>query len=750
MMSADKIQSRHRSLKALVYIRQSTPKQVLTHQESTRRQYQLAERAQQLGWPAPQIQTIDEDLGLSGTSSHQRTGFQRLVASISLGEVGLVLVTEVSRLSRLNSDWHRVIELCAVFHTLIADEDGIYEPGDPNDRLLLGVKGTLFAAELHILYSRMRGNLLNKARRGELALRLPVGYRRLPDGQVVLDPDEEVRRTLELLFAQFASLRSARAVQRYFHQHQLKIPRLVQYGPGAGQLLWVRPTYQMVQQVLTNPVYAGTFVYGRRKREAQPGDPPVSKDRRRPLEEWDIVVPNTYPAYLSYEQYLVNRQYLRDNLYNFEKKGRGAAREGVALLQGLLLCGRCGRRMTVSHGSSYHAYQCRRAQMYYAERQCQGFGTHYLDQAVSDIFLEAMQPAGLETMLAAFAHLEQERQTLDQHWQRRRERARYEVERARRQYDAVDPGHRLVARELEKRWDDALQAQEQLEQEYALVQRTELLPLSEEDQELVRQLAADLPGVWRAETTTAVDRKRLLRLVLTEVTLTTHPAERSAEVTILWCGGAITQHHVQCPPIGWHMRTKTSVVERLRCLAQQYPDHRIAEQLNAEGILTQTGKPWTNARVYAMRKQYRIPTACPVNTKQTAARADQLMPAKAAARLLGVSPSLIQLWVQQGVLVCDQRCPASKLWVRVTTKDIARLNGSTRERGLLTKDAVMKQHGISQEAVWALVRQGRYVAYRVAQGQHWEWRFKRVVEPNGQTRVQTEVGSNEKGTPQYE
>lgn len=746
MISADKIQSHHRHLKALVYIRQSTPKQVLINQESTRRQYQLAERAQQLGWSAPQIHTIDEDLGLSGASSHQRTGFQHLVASISLGEVGLVLVTEVSRLSRLNSDWHRVIELCAVFRTLIADEDGIYDPCDPNDRLLLGVKGTLFAAELHILYNRMRGNLLSKAHRGELALRLPVGYRRLQDGQVTLDPDEQVRRTLELLFDQFAILRSARAVQRYFDQHQLKMPRLVQHGSGAGQLYWVRPTYQMIQQVLTNPAYAGAFVYGRRKREAQPGDPPLSKDRRRPLEEWDIVVPNTYPAYLSYEQYLANRQYLRDNLYNFEKKRRGAAREGVALLQGILLCGRCGRRMTVSHGRDYHAYQCRRAQMYYAERQCQGFGTHYLDEAVSEIFLEAMQPAGLETTLAAFAQLEQERQTLDEHWQLRRERARYEVERAQRQYDAVDPSYRLVARELEKRWDAALQAQEQLEQEYTIVQRTELLPLNEKDQELVRRLAADLPALWQAETTTAVDRKRLLRLVLTEVTLTTNSAERSAEMTILWCGGAITQHHVQCPPIGWHMRTEVSVVERIGRLAQHCPDHRIAEQLNAEGILTRTGKRWTDARVYSMRKQYRITTACPVNTKQTVARADHLMPVKTAAQLLAISPSLVQLWVQHGVLAYDQRRPASKLWVQVTAKDITRLNGSTRERGLLTRNTVTKQHGIPGAAVWDLVRTGRYVAYRIAQGQRWEWRFKRAADPNKQMPVQTDIGRCEKGT----
>ena len=386
--------------------------------------------------------------------------------------------------------------------------------------------------------------------------------------------------------------------------------------------------------------------------------------------------------------------------------------------------------------------------MYYAERQCQGFGTHYLDQAVSEVFLEAMQPAELETTLVAFAHLEQERQTLEQHWQLRRERARYEVERARRQYDAVDPGNRLVARELEKRWEAALQAQEQLEQEYAIVQRTELLPLAEEDQDLVRQLAADLPALWQAETTTAVDRKRLLRLVMTEVTLTTKPAERSAEITILWCGGAITQHQVQCPPIGWHMRTETSVVERIRSLAQQCPDHRIAEQLNTEGILTQMGKPWNPARVYSLRKQYRIPTACPVNTKQTTARADQLVPVKTAARLLAVSPSLVQIWIRQGVLAYDQRRPASKLWVQVTAQDITRLNGSARKKQLLSRSAVSKQQGIPGEAVWDLVRQGRYVAYRVAQGRRWEWWFKPVAQPNeviSRTAGQAEVGSQEKG-----
>jgi DNA invertase Pin-like site-specific DNA recombinase len=271
---SSKIQAHHLTRQAIVYVRQSTPKQVLLNQESTRRQYQLADAASVWGWPRPLIQVIDDDLGLSGASSHHRVGFQRLVAAIGLGQVGLVLVTEVSRLSRLNSDWHRVIELCAVFETLIADDDGLYDPREVNDRLLLGLKGTLFSAELHILHARMRESLLSKARRGELALRLPVGYRRLHDGCVVLDPDEQVRHNLHILFEQFSHLRSARAVLRYFQQHQLHLARLVQAGPDYGRLLWVEPTYQMIQQILTSPVYAGVFVFGRRKKQVVPGDPP--------------------------------------------------------------------------------------------------------------------------------------------------------------------------------------------------------------------------------------------------------------------------------------------------------------------------------------------------------------------------------------------------------------------------------------------------------------------------------------------
>ena len=726
-----KIEPRHLSLRAVVYVRQSTPRQVLSNQESTRRQYQLAERARQMGWTAPQVEVIDEDLGLSGDGSHARTGFQRLVAAIGLGEIGLVLVTEVSRLSRRNSDWHRVIELCAVFRTLIADEDGVYSAQDPNDRLLLGIKGTLFAAELHILRARMRGNLLNKARRGELALRLPVGYRRLGDGAVVLDPDDEVRETLARVFECFAVLRNGRAVQRDFAAHGLKMPRLIQHGAEAGRIVWVRPTYQMIQQVLTSPVYAGVFVYGRRKQEVSPGDPPVVAERRRPMAEWDIVVPGTYPAYISYDQYLVNRRQLRENLYNFAAKGRGAAREGRALLQGLVVCGRCGRRMSVSHGSHYLRYQCCRAQIDYAASLCQAFPIAHLDHAAGELFLEAVRPAAIETTLAALAVLERERQALDRHWQLRIERARYEVQRAQRQYDAIEPENRLVARSLETRWNTALQALEQLEQEYAVVRRTELLPLDEAEQRTVRDLAADLPALWRAATTTDVDRKRLLRLVITEVVLTVDAKERRAEVTIVWSGGATTQHEVRCPPLGWHGRTEDRVVARLRELAQELPDHRIAERLNAAGLRTRTGKAWTYARVYSMRKQHGIATACPLHTREAAQRADGLVPVTAAAQRLGVSPSLVHLWVQHGVLAHDQRRSASRVWVRLDADDLIRLDGSSPLAPHLPSfGAVMQAERLSVDALWERVRHGEYRAFRAQHGQCWEWRLQRSPAPD--------------------
>ena len=743
MSHAAPIHPHHLNRTALVYVRQSTAKQLVQHPESTRRQYQLAERAAVLGWPQPRIQIIDDDLGRSGAHSGGREGFQRLVAAISLGEVGLVLVTEVSRLSRLNSDWQRVLELCAVFETLIADDDGLYDPRDPNDRLVLGLKGTLFAAELHILRARMRGGLLNKARRGALALRLPVGYRRLRDGSVVLDPDEQVRTTLELLFTQFAQVQAARAVQRYFLTHGVPMPRYLQCGLEAGQVVWVRPTYQMIQQVLTNPVYAGMFVYGRRIQQVQPSAdpsaPPTTRLHRRLEEEWEIVVPEVYPAYISEAQYHTNRRTLRDNLYNFvhcrppsldHPAGRGAPREGPALLQGRLVCGRCGRRMTVSYGSDSSAYVCRHAQNTYAAAQCQSFPRVHLDQAVRELFFAAVQPARLDTLLVALDRLEEERQADERQWQLRLERARYAVHLAQKQYDAVDPENRLVARALEARWEEALRALQELERTYATAQRTALAPLTTQEQDAVRHLAEDLPALWASPTTTDPDRKRLLRLVIQEATVTATAASeqpRQAELTILWSGGLTTQHTVTCPPAGWHCTTPEAVRDQIRTLAQQLPDHLIAAHLNATGLRTLTGKTWTTQRVGSVRIQHAIPTACPVDPTAMAGRGDGLIPVRVAAERLDVSPSLVHVWVQQGVLVADQSRPGSYVWVRLTQADLVRLTGGAAPEVIDTLPSareILRQRQWAYSQLWEAVRAGTYLAYRVRHGQQWEWRLQ--------------------------
>jgi hypothetical protein len=349
----------------------------------------------------------------------------------------------------------------------------------------------------------------------------------------------------------------------------------------------------------------------------------------------------------------------------------------------------------------------------------------YLDQAMSTIFLDAVQPAHLETMLAALTVLEQERQAIERQWQLRLEQARYQVRLAQRQYDSVDPEHRLVAFTLEKRWNEALLNLSQLEQEYAQVQRHELAPLSEYEQQAVRQLAQDLPSLWQALTTTDVDRKRLLHLVVREVTLTVHPEKRSADFTVLWSGEVITHHSVACPPLGWHCLTAESILQQIRELAAVLPDHQIAERLNDEDIRTQTGKTWTYERVRSIRKQHSIPTNCPINPTQSTLRGDGLTSAQTAAQLLQVSPSTIRLWATQGVLRSDQRVNGSKHWVQVNDSDLTRLNGSLQYTHLPTITDLMTEHQVSRNEVWALVRAGHYLPYRVRNGRNWEWRLEK-------------------------
>ena len=386
----------------------------------------------------------------------------------------------------------------------------------------------------------------------------------------------------------------------------------------------------------------------------------------------------------------------------------------------------------------------------YAAPPCQAFPVRHLDAAVGAVFLQAVRPAALEATLQAFAAMERERLDLDSHWQLRLERARYEAERAQRQYDAVEPENRSVARSLEARWNTALEALDNLQREYAIVQRTDLLPLGDADRENVQRLAADLPALWHAATTTPLDRKRLLRLVVAEVTLTTQPEQRSAAFRILWCGGAMTEHVVNCPPAGVHQRTEASILDRLTALASTQPDHQVAERLNAEGLRTRTGKKWTYARVNSIRKQHAIPTGCPLVPRPAAKRADGLVSSKVAAECLQVSPSLVNLWVKHGVLRHDQRVAASKVWVHLSEADFARLTGASPEAANLpTLKSVREQNGLSLNELWHQIAVGHYLPYRVRRGQTWEWRLKKMP-PSDTPKPTASIRRSRKGKPPYE
>ncbi len=659
-----------------------------------------------------------------------------------MGEVGIVLVTEVSRLSRLNSDWHKVIELCAVFRTLIADEDGVYDAQSPNDRLLLGVKGTLFAAELHILQARMHGALINKAQRGELAVALPVGYRRRPDGTVMQDPDDAVRLAVAMVFERFAALGNARAVLRHFADNGLGFPRIVQAGPEMGQCVWARPAYGMVNRMLNNPAYARAFVYGRCRQETTAGDPPTLAERRLPPEEWAIVVQDVYPAYITYDTFLANRVKLKANLYNFAAKGRGAARAGTALLQGIVHCGQCGRQMGVSYGRQQPRYECRSAQICHAEAMCQSFVAGAIDAAVVGAFLEAVRPAGLEATLAALRKLEQERQGVDRQWQLRLERARYEARLAQRQYDAVDPDNRLVARELERRWETALAEAERLQQDYERLLLTELRPLDAVEAQDVRRLASDLPALWDADTTTPVDRKRLLRLAIAHVTVTVKQGRSGADILVLWSGGARTAYQADSPGFGRHLRTDDKVLDAIRTLAGRMPDHQVAAALTNQGLLTRHGKSWTRERVASMRLQHRIPTACPTQTRGVVMRADGFVPAKVAARQLGITLGAIRVWAHQGVLACDQSSEAAKLWIRLEPGDVERLGGQTDTAGMERVRDIARRTGGSIASVWDRVRRRELLAYRISRGRNqWDWRLSPAPSPNDASAARSQSPS---------
>jgi DNA invertase Pin-like site-specific DNA recombinase len=583
-----KLRAWHLDRSAVVYVRRSTPQQVADHQESTARQYALADRAVELGWPRERVTVIDDDLGKSGQSVEGRLGFPRLLAEVAPDRVGLILGLETSRLARSCKDWHHLLELCARFRTLPADADAIYDPTDHNDRLLLGLHGMMGEAELPILKERMYQGKLNKARRGEPLGVPPIGYVRLPGGEWAIDPDEQVQATVRLIFDEFDRQATLHGLLRYLVHHRVRIPVRPHFGASRGELEWRRPNRATLQNLRHHPAYAGAYRFGHRPvdpRRKRPGRPDTGKLIRRP-EDCLVLIRDRLPAYIAWGRFEANQDRLAANRARYDSPG--APRQGRSLLAGLLRCGRCGRRMLVRYAGTTgrHSYSCTRGSADYAEPLCQCVSGPVVDDFVRGQILAAVEPAALEASLAAVAEVERERAELSRHWQLRRERARFEAERAARQHQACEPEDRLVGRELERRWEEALKAQRQVEDEHERWRRSAPGRLSPDDEAAIRALAADLPAVWEAATTSPAERQRIAGLLIEHVCVTVDKSSERVDVELRWLGGVVQSHALGRPVTRYDLQSDyPRLVERLRALcAERLSSAAIAVRLNAEGF----------------------------------------------------------------------------------------------------------------------------------------------------------------------
>jgi DNA invertase Pin-like site-specific DNA recombinase len=669
-----KIQVHHRQKMAYVYLRQSTMAQVYHHQESTQRQYALKDRARELGWPPDQIRVLDADLGQSGTQMNNRQDFKTLVADVSLEKVGAVFALEASRLSRSCSDWHRLLEICSLTGTLIVDADGCYDPADFNDQLLLGLKGTMSQAELHFIRARLQGGKRNKAQRGELRFPLPVGlvYGDEP-GNVLLDPDIEVQNAVRLVFAIFRQTGSAYGAVRYFLEHNLSFPRRAYGGVWNGKIIWGKLTHGRVIGVLGNPSYAGAYVFGRYRgiKSISTDGQVQAKVQRQPMDSWLVLIQQHHPGYISWDDYLENQQMLERNQTNTpEQCSSGAAREGRALLQGLLLCAHCGRKLSpryTGNGGIYPVYECTRRQtdMHYSS-ECVRIQADLIDQNVGDRILEILRPDQIEIALRAVKELERRGQAVDQQWRMRIERLEYQTQLAQRRYEEVDPSNRLVAGTLEKRWNDALEELKAAQEELHRSRQQQGLELTEEQKGQLRALAKDLPKLWKSPTTSAQDRKRMLRLLVKDITVEKKRAERKVELHIRWQGGAVENLSLDIPLAAPdRVRYPEALVNRVRSLAATMTDAQITAALDQEGLLSATGKRFTLTIVKQLRSKYRIPGPA-LNSSS------ELTVGEVAERL-GVSPNVVHYWIERGHLPTRKLGPGWPHWITLPSEKEAEL-----------------------------------------------------------------------------
>jgi DNA invertase Pin-like site-specific DNA recombinase len=718
MTDLSKVKASHLQRTAIVYLRQSTPSQVEQNRESTARQYALADKACQLGWPKEQVILIDEDLGLSGSSTDKRSGFARLTSEVALAHVGIVLGLEVSRLARNNADWYRLLELCGVTDTLIGDNDGVYHPALFNDRLLLGLKGTMSEAELHIIRARLDGGIRNKAARGELRRGLPVGFVwGEQDGEVLFHPDEAVTGAIRVVFERFAEFGSARRVWLWFRSEGLSFPLQTTPAGMPGPIRWVAPTYTALHHILTNPVYAGAYTYGKTRYERYIDEHGAVKKRIRhlPMDQWSVLIPDHHPGFIDWATFQINQARLDSNPRPKPHHSGGAVREGSALLQGLATCGHCGRRLHVHYRgrNSAPGYHCAGKDLVNGRGvYCLNVGGTVIEQAVAKAFLEAVTPAAVEATMLSVQQLQLNHDAALSQWRLEVERARYEAERAERRYRAVEPENRLVARGLETEWEKRLRDLATAEGELRRREQQRPNPIGPEQLKCIQMLGSDIRQVWSAAAITDRDRKELLRTLLEEVIFNLKRAEGQAHLTLRWRGGAITMLDVPVPrfkPMG--PRTDEDTISLLRRLAALYPDEVIAGILNRQGRKTATGERFTANQVGSLRRYRGIPRFQPPAEPPTG----ELVSIRKAAQILGMNTSSIHRWLADGFIAGEQVTPGAPWQIRITDELRSRIVQQAPPEYLPMLETTMKL-GVSRQTVLQRVKRGELQAVLVRQG----------------------------------
>lgn len=646
-----KVRAEHLARQAYLYVRQSTVRQVFENTESTARQYELRRRAVALGWAEEQVVVIDSDLGQSGASAVDREGFQRLVSEVGLGRAGIVMGLEVSRLARNSSDWHRLLEICALRGTLILDEDGLYDPVDFNDRLLLGLKGTMSEAELHMIRARLRGGILNKARRGELRFRLPAGFVYDAQDRAVLDPDRQVQESVRLLFATFRRVGSVHRTVKAFREQGLEFPVRPHYGPRKGELLWRPLTKGRTENVLHNPRYAGAYAYGRRGRRRD-GVEGRGRMVSRPREEWHTLILDAHAGYISWAEYEENLDRLRQNQRATPENRRCAPREGPALLQGLAICGVCGARMSVRYQGTRERpqphYVCKGAGNTQARPNCQSVPGSTIDQAIGDLLLEAMTPVALDVALAVQDEVEARLEEADALRYKQVERAHYEAELARSRFMQVDPNHRLVADSLEADWNQKLRELGRVREDYERRREEDRLLLDEEKRARIRELAVDFPRLWRDPKTPDRERKRMARLLLDDVTLV---KGHDIGVHVRFSGGATRSLTLPRPRSAWELRQLSQkVVAEIDRLLDHHTEGEVAKLLNERGFVSGTGKAFDARRVQVIRRAYALAT------REQRLHAQGLLSLEEVAARLGLHKETVKRHRREGRLTlrCHQ------------------------------------------------------------------------------------------------